>query len=241
MSDFWSRRRAAVAAEALAREPAPTPEPETPEPERSDDEVLAALGLPDPDTLGPGSDFAAFMRREVPGALRRRALRRLWGSNPVLAGVDGLVDYGGDFTDAATVKGVLATTYEVGRGMVARAQEATAEDEEAADGPADGSAGADVEGTPSDDPASGTEARRTASAGIDERTPRDDARPIAAEGPDAGSDGTAPPPPARAARDTGARPLGGGPLHGSSGPDALARAEPSPRHAPRGRMRFDVA
>jgi hypothetical protein len=50
-------------------------------------------------------------------------LRRLWLSNPALANVDGLVDYGQDFTDSATVVENLQTAYQVGRGMTAHIQE----------------------------------------------------------------------------------------------------------------------
>lgn len=74
------------------------------------------LGLPDPETLGAGSDFKQFMAPDVPKQLRSLALRRLWRSNPVLANVDGLVDYGEDFTDAARVVANMQTAYQVGRG-----------------------------------------------------------------------------------------------------------------------------
>ncbi|MEO0912201.1 MAG: hypothetical protein AAFY59_04325 [Pseudomonadota bacterium] len=36
----------------------------------------------------------------------------------MLANVDGLVDYGGDFTDAATVLPDMKTLYEVGKGIL---------------------------------------------------------------------------------------------------------------------------
>jgi len=85
----------------------------------SEDEIeeeARELGLPSPRTLGPGSDFKPFMASDVPDYLRRFALRRLWRSNPVLANVDGLVDYGEDFTDAATVFEGMKTAYQVGTG-----------------------------------------------------------------------------------------------------------------------------
>ena len=85
---------------------------------KSDAELLAELGLPDPDSLGQGDDFAAFMGRAVPEHLRRRALRKLWVSNPVLANLDGLVDHGEDYTDAATVIPGMQTAYQVGKGMM---------------------------------------------------------------------------------------------------------------------------
>ena len=64
-----------------------------------------------------GDDFAAFMKRAVPERLRRRALRRLWVSDPVLANLDNLVDYNDDYTAAAHVNDVVQTSYKVGQGM----------------------------------------------------------------------------------------------------------------------------
>ena len=123
--DFWSRRRAAVAAEEVvaAAPEAAAPEAAAPEMAEIDEaEALRELGLPEPETLGPGDDFAAFMGRAVPAALRRRALRRLWTTNPTLANLDAMVDYGGDFTDAALASRRVATAYEVGRGMARHAR-----------------------------------------------------------------------------------------------------------------------
>lgn len=127
MSDFWSRRRAAVAAESrnavtrAAEQATQADPPELPElPDLDEGEWLAHLGLPAPESLRPGDDFSAFLRREVPEFLRRRALRTLWTSNPVLANLDGLVDHGEDYTDAAVVVPRLKTAYQVGRGMLTK-------------------------------------------------------------------------------------------------------------------------
>ena len=123
-TDFWTRRRAQVEAEAQAQTRAAEVEArEADLAERTDAELCEDLGLPDPDAMQPGDDFSAFMSRAVPERLRRRALRRLWRSNPVLANVDGLVDYGEDFTDSATVIENLQTAYQVGRGMTAHVEE----------------------------------------------------------------------------------------------------------------------
>ena len=124
MFDRWSRRKRAVA-EAEADRPEETP-PATAEQVADgaqadpldESELLEKLGLPDPDTMMKGDDFAAFMRAGVPDFLRKRALRRLWLSNPVLANLDGLLDHGEDFTDAATVPKVMNTLYQVGKGML---------------------------------------------------------------------------------------------------------------------------
>ncbi len=120
----WSRLKQEAKAE-----PAADPEAEAAEAEaeaadppvaddRPDEEVLEELGLPDPDTLKAGDNFAAFMAKAVPVRLRNRALRKLWISDPVLANLDELLDYGGDFTDAATVVENLQTAYQVGKGFV---------------------------------------------------------------------------------------------------------------------------
>lgn len=86
------------------------------DPERTVDEEVEALGLPPIDSLGPGSDFKAFMDSHIPGRIRTLALRKLWGSNPILANLDGLIDYGEDFTDKALAVETLQTAYQVGRG-----------------------------------------------------------------------------------------------------------------------------
>lgn len=121
----WSARKRAVRVEEERQRPAPAPaeapEPEEPEEEtagEAEEETLARLGLPDPDTLTEGDDFAAFMKAGVPEALRRRALRRLWRSNPVLANLDGLNDYDEDFRAPELTQKVLATAYKVGRGFL---------------------------------------------------------------------------------------------------------------------------
>lgn len=136
MSDFWSRRKAAVAAEdaksaAEVKERART-EISAELEAKTDEEILEELGLPDPTTLKPGDDFAAFLKDAVPDRIKKIALRKLWTSNPILANVDGLLDYGEDFTDAAVGAGVVETTYQVGKGMLAHVQEMARQAEEAA-------------------------------------------------------------------------------------------------------------
>lgn len=112
-AERWSRLKR----EDPVPPPAETPEP-APEDERPDEEILEELGLPHPDELQPGDDIRGFMKAAVPDRLRRLALRSLWRSNPVLANVDGLVDYGGDFTDSALAVENLQTLYQVGKGML---------------------------------------------------------------------------------------------------------------------------
>jgi hypothetical protein len=126
VSDFWSRRRAAVASEARAEvqadEATARAEREAALAEKTDDELLAELDLPDPDSVEDTETLKAFWGEAVPQRLKTRAMRRLWRLNPVLANLDGLIDYGEDFTDAATVVENLQTTYQVGKGMLAHVE-----------------------------------------------------------------------------------------------------------------------
>ncbi len=132
--DFWSRRKAGVEAEARAEVQADQAALEASElalqEEKSDEELLVELELPDPDTLQPGDNIAGFMVKAVPERLRRRALRQLWRINPVLANVDGLVDYGQDFSDSALAVENLQTAYQVGKGMLKHVQEMARQAEE---------------------------------------------------------------------------------------------------------------
>lgn len=120
----WARRKAGAECDAAPdAPPAPEPVAEAPEDERSDAEILEALGLKHPDEIGLGDDVRGFMGSGVPERLRRMALRRLWRANPVLANLDGLVDYDADYTESATAMGGAQTLYQVGKGF-ARAIEA---------------------------------------------------------------------------------------------------------------------
>lgn len=95
----------------------------------SDEQLLDHFDLPDPDTLKQGDDFTVFMKSAIPARIRNLALRKLWLSNPVLANVDMLVDYGDDFTDAATVMPDMKTAYQVGKGIVRKIEELAGSDE----------------------------------------------------------------------------------------------------------------
>lgn len=135
---FWASRKEAVKAEiaaeaAAAHANAKATEAEAiaaEQAEKSDAVLLKELDLPEPETMSQGDDFSVFMGRAVPEHLRRRALRKLWVSNPVLANLDGLLDHGEDYTDAATVIPGMQTAYQVGQGMmkhvVALAEQAAA-------------------------------------------------------------------------------------------------------------------
>jgi len=127
----WARKKA----EAAKRpEPSPPPVIETePAPEEQElainetlpeHELLEKYGLPDPENIELGTDITGFMRKEIPELLRRKALRGLWKSNPVLAVLDGLNDYDEDYTLASTAGQTVTTLYKVGEGLVDKAKKA---------------------------------------------------------------------------------------------------------------------
>lgn len=123
----WARKKAEAGKQVQVEHP-PLPATESgPTPEEQELAINEALpeqallekyGLPDPESIELGTDITGFMRKEIPELLRRKALRALWRSNPVLAVLDGLNDYDEDFTDAGlTVKGAKSL-YKVGQGMI---------------------------------------------------------------------------------------------------------------------------
>lgn len=93
----WSRRKQEA---RRAPEPDPTPEPEAPpgpaaeptspaeaqvpavDPDAITPEELAAL--PPVESIGPETDIAGFLRKGVPAALRKAALRRVWAADPAI-------------------------------------------------------------------------------------------------------------------------------------------------------------
>lgn len=135
----WSRRKHA-ARRGIADETGDGREPASQAPAVADADPPAPE-LPDIDSLDADSDFSVFLSGGVPEAVQRLALRKLWRLNPVFANLDGLLDYGEDFSDAATVVEGLRTAYRVGKGIIG--DEETAPDEAAgepatgADSPAD--------------------------------------------------------------------------------------------------------
>ena len=128
-ASIWSRRRAAVAAEAEAeralQEEVALRKAQA---DKTDAEILEELDLPDPDDLKQGDDFAAFMSKAVPEHLRKKALRQLWRSNPVLACVDGLNDYDEDYLAGSFGNDPIKTTYQVGKGLMAHILEVERQD-----------------------------------------------------------------------------------------------------------------
>jgi len=134
----WSRRKRGELPEDAAAEPATQVaevEPSDGEAE-GDPEVIAQL--PDIDVMDDSSDFTVFLQAGVPETLRRRALRKLWRVNPVLANLDGLNDYDEDYTQMAALGKGMKTLYQIGKGFVTDEQDEVADNEaqpDAADEP----------------------------------------------------------------------------------------------------------
>jgi hypothetical protein len=168
----WARRKQEVR-EAEERDAALAPQPDDAlalareqalaDPEQRDvppdDETrqrwIEELEAVDIDALSYDSDFTVFMKSWVPGALRQKALRKLWGSNPALAVLDGLNDYDLDYTDKAVNAGAVVSSYLPGRGY-ASLEEVVDKVEELA---------GDVEGAAQDDqPEAESEAPQEAAA-----------------------------------------------------------------------------
>ena len=57
------------------------------------------------------------MKKNVPEHLKKRALRKLWLSNPIFANLDGMNEYDEDFTLATSALEEFATNYVVGKGF----------------------------------------------------------------------------------------------------------------------------
>jgi hypothetical protein len=133
----WSRLKRAERDKALRRDPAPpaVTTADAPEPPADPLEDLPAL-----ETLTKDSDFRAFMRPGVPEELRNQALRKLWGSDPVYANLDGLLEYGEDFAEPFRMAGVVATVYRVLEGMPDPEKPAESTPETAAETPVPGAA-----------------------------------------------------------------------------------------------------
>jgi len=106
----------------------------------------------DIEALDAESDFTIFLKEGVPELLKKQAMLALWRSNPVLANVDGLVDYDDDFASPDLIMKTFKSAYQVGKGYFDDLDEegegdAPADDavDIAADDGADGAVEDDVE------------------------------------------------------------------------------------------------
>jgi hypothetical protein len=95
----------------------------------SDAELLEKYELPDPAEIEEEAGLDKFFDGKTPERLRQMALRRLWRINPFFGFVDDMVEYGEDYTDAATVIEGMQTAYQAGKGYLKQLIESDKDDE----------------------------------------------------------------------------------------------------------------
>jgi len=119
----------------------------------SDEELLAKYGVDDPEAIEDEDKLDSLLQGQFPDRIRQMALRRMWRLNPLFRFADEMVEYGENYTDAATVIDGMQTAYQVGKGYLQKAFDAAeddaAEDDAAegdgAEGDGEGMAGAEAE------------------------------------------------------------------------------------------------
>ncbi len=82
----------------------------------SDEALCEKYELVHPDKCETPEQLDSFFTRPLPDRIRQLAMRRMWRINPLFRFADEMVEYGEDFTDAATVIPDMATAYKVGKG-----------------------------------------------------------------------------------------------------------------------------
>jgi len=105
-----------------------------------DEQLLEKYGLTNPEEIEDEAGLEAFMEKGLPDRLRQMALRRMWRLNPLFRFADEMVEYGENYTDAATVIDGMTTAYQVGKGYLQKTLDAIEEAGEA--GTDDGAAAA---------------------------------------------------------------------------------------------------
>ncbi len=105
---------------------------EAPLPADSEQRLLTDEDMPPLEDLGEESDFSAFLSQGVSDALRRKALRKLWGL-PMCTALDGLNDYDDDFSTFEPLGDTI--THQMKRWAERQARQAPAGDESAGGAP----------------------------------------------------------------------------------------------------------
>jgi hypothetical protein len=146
----WSKRKAAIKNEnpalvddeslddqnqALAAEEKPEASLEAAEDDLTDEDLCAKYELTHPDQCDDPEQLDDFFNRPLPDRLKQLAMRRMWRLNPLFRFADEMVEYGENYTDAATVLPDMQSAYKVGKGYFDKlmAEKADAEDTVAED------------------------------------------------------------------------------------------------------------
>lgn len=84
----------------------------------SNDELAEKYEVTNPEKIDNSLDLRNILKENIPDRLKQVALRKLWKLVPAYGEISELVEYGEDFTDAATVIENLQTSYIVGKGYI---------------------------------------------------------------------------------------------------------------------------
>ena len=84
----------------------------------SNDELAEKYEVINPEKIDNPLDLRNILKENLPDRLKQVALRKLWKLVPAYGEISELVEYGEDFTDAATVIENLQTSYIVGKGYI---------------------------------------------------------------------------------------------------------------------------
>jgi hypothetical protein len=135
----WSRRKAeekadelpAKAAEVTAEEKAAKAHTEKLAEKAAEpaEEPLDLSTLPSIESLGKDSDYTMFMQKGVPDDLRLKAIRRMWATDPSIAGPDLLDMHAWDYTGNDGLRPLVAPAIEA---LAAAAKELVERSREAA-------------------------------------------------------------------------------------------------------------
>lgn len=141
----WSRRkRIAEEASPEALSPAPVSNPpkggDIADSQAESAGELDLSALPPLDSITSATDVTAFLRKGVPQALTREALRRAWAADPTIRDFIGLAENAWDFNDPNAMPGFgpLDYTPEQVRDLVARIlgdKESVVEDDPTSEAP----------------------------------------------------------------------------------------------------------
>ena len=143
----WSRRKAE---EKTGQPPAKTlqeaAEEQTTEatrgkaaekPEEKPEEPFDLSKLPSIESLGKDSDYTMFMQKGVPDDLRLKAIRRMWATDPSIAGPDLLDMHAWDYTGNDGLRPLVAPALEAvaaaAKELIERSREAAKDKPPAAD------------------------------------------------------------------------------------------------------------
>jgi len=85
-----------------------------------DDALLSEEDFADVDfeALDKSSDYTRFIKANVPAAIQKRALRKLWASDSVFEVLDGMNDYDEDFTIDGLAGKAFKSAYKIGQGYL---------------------------------------------------------------------------------------------------------------------------